>query len=190
MKSIVECLTNSLNEGREQTIVFFNYEDPEKTIIYQGSNPKAVELIQKSSFDYKIVEERGDVLLISHYDEWDFVTAYSNIAKFKSENLKSIKDSLKDIKAGEDYVYVKTSFVGLDIEGEDEISKVLKMSDSQLYKKFVVDSIERSYIDGDSSTAYTVVDTKAKKVLIQGGMDIKFYNDNDVLEMFHDPDAD
>lgn len=192
MKSIVECLSERLlNESREQVIVFFDHGDPDRTIIYQGTNPKAVKLIMDSAYDYEIVQASGNVLFIKHSDEWGFVIPYQNEAKFKSEQINCIKQSIKGVELTDDaddmYLEIETEFTGYSIEGK-EAANVLKMNDAQLYKKFVIDAIENSEIDGDSSSGMALVDIKAKKELVQGGMSITFYDDKDVIGMFYDED--
>ena len=183
MKSLTESLHASLiNEGQEQIIVFFNHEYPEQTMIYTGADPNAVRLIQDSGWDWELVQGHGNALWINHSDEWCSVVLYQSVAKFKADNLKSIKDCIKKAGPNPDYIYIETLVDGFEIE--DDVSDVAKMSDSQLYKRFVEDYISESFIDGDSASAKALVDLRSKNVVYCGEMDIQFYTDDDILSMF------
>lgn len=184
MKSLVESLRSSLsiNEGREQVIVFFDHDNPERTIVYVGTNPKSVELIQNSAYDWINAQGAGSALYINHSDEWGSVIRYANVAKFKTDQLKSIKDDIKSAGPDPDYIFIETDFAGFDIE--DDAPKVAKMSDSQLYKRFVEDYFNNSFIDGDSASAKALVDLSSKKVILCGEMDVHFYTDADISDMF------
>ena len=186
MKDLSTILKESvLNEAKETIIAFFNHDNPTDTKIYIGSNPKAINYIKNSDYYWLDAAGSGSCLYIQHSDEWNQAVLFQNEAVIKKMVYDAVKNALKDL-GPDDYVYFDAGIFGWEPEDEDEITRLGKMSENAIYKTYVVDYIKDSYIDRDSSSASALIDLNKKKPIIKGDIDISFYDDDDIIEMFEE----
>ena len=185
MKKINEYINESLvTEANGKLVVFFDHFNPDITYVIKGVNDN--KLIKELADDFSLREipyNPGSLYDIAHSDEWDYIsdTKCKSESQLKTAVMKSIKDSLKDVEP--DYVYVEFDPLGITNEFEEMGEGLMTEAKPEQFYKWVVEMYDESYIDGDSSSARIVWDSKNNKTVF-GRMDLIVFDSQEDFENY------
>lgn len=176
MKNLTECLKEAieatessvLNEASGLLVMAYDHDYPEDTFIISNCTSEDIKKLKKeTALQYDTAKYKGGYVMIYHDDEDGYIT---NI-KFNSES---------EMKA-----YAEKTLKNWDFDGEENVDfdKLgLNLANEKWdnnYKgvwKDITNYIKITAIDGDSSSAYAIINPAQQKELYCGSMVINFYN--------------
>ena len=178
MKTIIETINESIdskmvNESVKNVVMAFAHDDPEITYIFINADENKI----PDWLDWDSVKNPKNIVGFCHSDEDPEV--YSIAASESAMKNDCLKEIAKHIKtAGPDKKWIEGFYptMGGFYEWPDEIYNGEKPED--IYKD-IIDSIEQSYIDGDSSWVWGIVDISKQKTIVCGATSVEFIDDFD-----------
>ena len=184
MKKINEYINEGLiTEANGKLVVFFDHYNANTTYVIKGVTDN--KLIKELAGNFELEElpyNPGNLYDIVHSDEWWYLadTKCKSEGQLKTAIMNSIKKSIKD--ATDDYVCISFDPLGIENEFEDlEITEIVNSKPERFYQ-WVLDVYNESYIDGDSSKARCVWNSKDNKVVFGNMSIIPFDSQEDFIK--------
>lgn len=176
MKNLTECLkealeateSNALNEASGMLVMAYDHDYPEDTFIISNCTSADINKLKKeTALQYDNEKYDGGYVMIQHDDEKGYI---DNI-KFNSES---------DMKAYAEKTVKEWDFDAEENVDFDKLGLVLGNekwdNNSKNVWKDITNYIKITAIDGDSSSAYAIINPAQQKELYCGSMNISFYN--------------
>jgi len=176
MKSLSEKLNESLiNEGGALTVMGFHNWDPTLTFVIKNCTIKDVKKLDQFDISYCECKSAKKYIVVAHSDEYPRIyapkfTSIDAIKKYCWDEWQKNESYIED-----DYIdEIDFDELGIGFS-YDECSKIKNANDVW---EMITDWFENTYIDGDSSTAYALVDMDKGEVVC-GGMSVSVFDSMD-----------
>lgn len=181
MKSIIETINESINsdminESAKMVVIAIHYHDPETAYVFTNIDEKNRKKIPQV-FDWNFVRNPKNIIGFSYSDEGLNVYSIADSeSAMKNDCLKAITNHIKTVDRDDDN-WIENFYpnMGGYYEWPNETYGEEKPED--IYKG-ILDSIEQSYIDGDS-TLYGIIDISKQKPVVCGNVNIEFVDNFD-----------
>lgn len=185
MKTLQEYINEQfITEARKNVLCFWSHYEPETMNVVVG-DPKTLKELQSdidnSDYNSHIVSVYTNIICVSWNDEDMMANEVGNnweIAK-KSE-MNNFEEQLKSYDDDETDFELSSDIVGTEIymEAKNKADLTPKKAVER-----VIEFIEESYVDGDSSKCYSILDINKQSVVLKGENSIHFWSAEGAKEM-------
>ena len=175
MKSLVECLNESLNinEARNEFVAVFTHRTPTNVYFLKNVTPQQQRRLDSEDVHQAKITPSRNIIFLSQNDEkmlWSDVDI-NNINQLKPTLIKDIKADLESMKKGGqvyDTVYsasLDEEFYAGELEGVDTPDDLDKVNVNKIVDG-IIKRFNESHISGGSSRARYFVDIKKEEKVL------------------------